>query len=374
MLTSDWHLQNRAWAERRDLRGDAYYSAEQIVDYAIDRSLPILAAGDLIDRKANPAEVVQVLTRLLGRCEHAGVDVFYIQGQHDMQTPPWFQAVNTATVWAHQRAGGLPPGQTKSLYGLDFTNPSEMQAALDGIPSGIDILMLHQRCEEFMGVGETDLSLTQIPHARLAVIGDYHKSKVVNVTGASGQQLTVVSPGSTCMQAADEPTTKGFYVLREDMTVEFRELWTRPAKVYPPIYLAGLLEEFEQTLNKDLEHWQAYAEDLPEHIRKPIVVVKYAYDVTGAYDKICKIIGDRAYMFINTIPSKVEEQAQAKERKNYEQVASGGLIGALQARIKNRESRVYKDLEKLLQSENPADELHKIRKEFLREAETAQAE
>lgn len=204
IFSADWHLSKLTWTDRPEIADDSYLSVSQIVDLALSLEAPLLAAGDLFDKRAPDTESVVFACRQLDRLQQAGVPMYYIQGQHELRTPPWL-SVHHWPVHLHQRSvviDGL------KIYGLDWTPRGELQRQLDQIPPDADVLLCHQVWSDLMGgVGQQDGSISDVPVVKTVLTGDYHKTVVQHYQGKTGS-VQLYSPGSVSMRKIDEPVDK----------------------------------------------------------------------------------------------------------------------------------------------------------------------
>lgn len=369
VVTSDCHLQERAWASRPMLNGDAIWAFECIVDHACKLDVPIIGAGDLIDKQENSSSVPGFIRRMMDQCYQSLVPVYFIQGQHELQGDPWLSELSDWPLWLHdEQRGAVPPFGGYKLCGIDWTPAGELEEWLSKVPENTDILVMHQVCQEFMGsITTPELSWGMIPnHVKLLIIGDYHgEHQRLEKERPDGSKLIILSPGSTCMQAIDEPPVKKFFVLYDDLSTESVLIPSRPYLRPPDILLDEDLDEF---VEKVVDHLRAAVEraastSLPADQCMPIIYVRYAYDLKDAHRRIKEAIGDYGHFFEKQLRPKTEEQVEARaERKN---IIDGGLIGALTEVAPDRDSHRYHVARWLLSAKNPREELTKIRKEFL---------
>ena len=263
LVTSDLHLSTRIWTNR-NITQDSYYAWSQIVESAIAQDVSaVILAGDLLDKQTNTSEPVNELAKGLRLLVKHGIEIYFNQGQHEMQKYPWVQAVCPEAVHLHDRSvdiGGLV------FTGSDYRNTESFQEFL----ASADVLVCHQVWQEFMGgVAATQGSFRDIPmNIQLLITGDYHRSISRNDKG-----LDVLSPGSTALRAVDEPEDKSFFILEiqgERCTPEVCALRTRRK-----LLLDARPHRRPADILRDLHRWlsaaEAYAEDLPEELKMPIV-------------------------------------------------------------------------------------------------------
>ena len=133
VIISDAHLQTRTW-RHRPIFGDACHSFTQAIDYAIELQIPVIGAGDLIDRRVNEPEPIVFLMDELSRLTTAGGKFYFTQGQHELDDTPWFNIggadvihVNKTSFRIHDSEDGIP------CYGLDYQPKDKLQEELDKI-------------------------------------------------------------------------------------------------------------------------------------------------------------------------------------------------------------------------------------------------
>ncbi len=371
VVTSDCHLQDRAWHSRTNLAGDAYCAFEYIVNYAIEHQLPIIAAGDLIDKEKNNAKVPGFIRRQMGFCEAHEIDFLFVQGQHEFQDRPWLSEMSEWPCWLPDFTESQPPlfiGGHR-VWGIDWTPGVDLRAALDAVPEDVTILVMHQVCHEWMGsITLPELHWEQIPgHVKLLIVGDYHdKHTSIIRENSVGNGMLVLCPGSTCMQAIDEPPVKKFFVLYDDLTVTSVEIPTRRFLQPPDLSNEEDLNGFCEAASTQIVNMVSAAEneDEAEELRKPIIYVRYSFQLTDAYKRIVSAVGDGAHLFTKELRPKTEEQVQAREER--QKTIKGGLVGALPEVAEEGTTR-YDISKRLLESRNPGKVLAELREEALGE-------
>ena len=126
LATADWHLAPRAWANRPTLKSDSYFALEQIVSMAIDEQLPIVAAGDLIDRQVNEQAPIEFVREQLDKLQANKIPLWFIQGQHELQARPWLR-VHKWPDWLEE--GGAVQGGLE-IRGFDWKPTAELATKL----------------------------------------------------------------------------------------------------------------------------------------------------------------------------------------------------------------------------------------------------
>lgn len=368
IVTADTHLRDKTWVDRRGLTGDAYFSFRQLVDAAIDQHLPIIAAGDLIDRRRNEADVVEFLRVEMSRLNSATCRFYYVQGQHELQYPvPWLSAIHPHPTWLDVEHA---PGQTFKggvrLTGLDWRPAEHLRGALERIPTGTDVLVLHQVCQEFMGgVTAAEMNFEMVPHARVVVVGDYHVHEHKRAVGAQGQPLLAVSPGSTSLQNVGEVPEKFYYVMCDDLSFRSKPLRTRVFFRTDVLETAEQLERFVVAVPELLENLadMAAVRKLPDPLRIPIVEIQYDPELPDAYRRLVGAVGDGAHLFLREIvPGPADEVTPDKTARR--EAVEQGLVGCLPLVIDPEEQpEVYAACVRLLRAPDPQQELLLLRAE-----------
>ena len=316
LLTSDWHCQPGAWASRPEIRGDSFYSLQQIVDYANQYDVHLVGAGDLFDVQAPDAETcfkVKATLQQLGR------DLLFVEGQHELQpTVPWLYALlDVKRVSLHNyvlKSRGI------EMVGLNWLPHEQLQQALAALPKA-DMLVTHQVWSDFMAPLAGSATLSQVPHVRLVYTGDYHRLKQADVTGATGQPLHALNTGSTCMQDIGELAEKQVALLYDDLSYQLLPLKTRPVG-------SVVLDSVEAVDNAipTLENTLA-AMATAEHPvqRQPLIRVYYPVGLVAAYRQLAEHFRGQAFFF----PSETAEVKEATEAAIADEVPTATLLDCL---------------------------------------------
>jgi len=380
MITADLHLDDYAWADRPTLSGDSRWSFQWICDKAekfgnpsaASPSFCVIAAGDLVEKKRNESGPVHFIRRRMEQLENGdpkSVGFYYIQGQHDMQDEPWFGSAHRWPEHIHEPSDGYcyDLGGYK-LWGIDWTPPDRLQEALDRVPEDTDILVMHQVCHEFMGsVAAPELSFDRIPHARLLIVGDYHKRVKLETRGAHGQKLTVLSPGSTNLREISEQRDKAVFMLYEDLSVKVAKIPTRAVIETPDLLMEEAVEDLLEELDTliDAAQVRAVKAGLPVELHRPIIYVRYHRRLVGTEPRLLKAIDRRAHLFTKVIGELAEgEEGESEELDLGEEGLT--LLGCLPEEVdEDQEPGVFEGLQRLLSTDEPAVELSKMRAEHL---------
>ncbi len=369
LLTSDWHLEERTWADRPKIAGDAIESLKQIVTAAIENKLWIVAAGDLLDRKQNFSNIPEQLRKQLGRLAVEKCPLYFIQGQHERQERPWLKALHNWPIWLAaksrgQRTAVIAPGGPL-IYGIDWTPRGKLAEELSHVPDGADLLVMHQVSRELMGsIVTPELSADMLPNVPKLLIGDYHKTELIKATNGAGGPTEIISPGSTHMRAINEPHEKYYWLLYDDGSLEKKLIHTRP-------YLEFLVrhdDELEKLVfsiaAKLAMAGDAAMAHLPEELTIPLVRVTYADNLIGAYKRLRDAIGALGHLFVKVeMTAPVDRTEETLLTQAAEKFEAAGLVGCLPL-LMDESEEAYAVARRLLECSDPDAMLAEIRGEF----------
>lgn len=365
VFAADLHLQPNAWVKHPTLSGDAYESFKQIVNFADRHGLPIVLGGDIFDKKfPDPYSVRffgQQAARLFQGYGEGGL-IEFVQGDHDFHEEAAWPSVTGYAMPIHDSSRSI--GRFK-LYGLNWTQQDSLQEALDNIPEGTDILVCHQSWSELQGIGNTEGSIAKIPHVRYVLTGDYHVHLQKTVQAEDGRgEITVISPGSTCMQSIDERYDKYFIVVGTDgdqLVFRSEPLMTRMK--FEVVY------DTEESLAQDLERraFDQFIADprlrtLPESISKPILRATFDADIPEALDRIEAACGEKFHIFPN--PRTVVETVYVDTDRDREGAFETLLSVCRRLAVSDEQ---YNFLAALLRADHPEHELDRMYDEFQRQ-------
>ena len=374
VVASDLHLDEHAWADRRNINGDSIWSFEWITQFAIEKNLPLILAGDVLDKQLNNASLSRFLRTKLHGLSQAGIKVYFIQGQHDLQPFPWLTSLGDTCVHINQLDQAVKleaPGGTVNLYGIDWTPANGMADALGRIPKCTDILVMHQVTLQFMQeLGEVkiyELDLANVPHAKLLVIGDFHRHRILPLTGATGQEMTVLSPGSTNIRSIDEPSDKYIFLIKDDLTFERVEIPTRP-KHEITIFREDDLEDVICEALDALEKWRTdlLGKGVPASIAKPLLRVKFDPTIPLIYKRIANLIGDAAHFFPAYISSEKTSRSSEEISECDKAMAAIGPAAGLPFLVdKTKDPELFEFLQRLLTEEKVEQVLQSERIKYI---------
>ena len=263
VLTSDWHLEQGAWKAPNTPKGDSYVALDQIVDLAVRFQVPVIAAGDLFDVNRPDSLSLHRASAAITQLGRYGQQLLFTQGQHEKSYPP-FMSLFDGAVHIHQRVVEV---RGINVVGIDHVSSNNLESSIsqaETLSSDVDLLVVHQVWREFLGINfEASLSLpiSKI-RPKLVLSGDFHKHLSLPVDGVS-----VLSPGSTCLQDVKEPPVKSVFLLFDDMSVESRTLASRAVHVVDSVMS-------QDELLALIDRFSTESSCLPLEISQPVVIIK----------------------------------------------------------------------------------------------------
>lgn len=305
-VITDAHVSptDTAWVNS-GIRGDARYALQQFVSLSIENKVvAAVGLGDLIDRAVNRALAPTAWMRALDQLESAGIPFLFIQGNHDMDDPPWLSMHRNA-VHMHGLTRKVGP---LVFYGLDYQPADRLTEALANVPTGVDVLLCHQGWEQFMNrPGSFQGSLKNVTNARLVLTGDLHARKTLKLKTATGNKIEVHSPGATCKQAVNEPDEH--FILFGDRLGSITEcrLNSRIVLRCDTLTTAEQLDTYLDAIPHKLHQAEVQARELglPEELIKPLVVIYHAATLTDVRRRAERVLAGRGFLFCVPVGAEV---------------------------------------------------------------------
>lgn len=385
VLFADSHLQERSWSHR-PMQNDSYYSFEQIVTYAIKNNLPMFGAGDLIDRNLNRSGPIVFLSEQLQRLKEAGINLYFTQGQHEMADVPWFDLGGNNVVHLH---GKYVMVDGVKIFGLDYQPAGRLQEELERtVPCNADVLIAHQVWSDFMGsVANPQGGMHDVSFVKMVFTGDFHETHVIKARNKQGHEMTVISPGSGCLQSVSEPADKYFFVLQKDddgaLSVRKVNLLTRPFLdwdeiIQSPAQMDRFIENIDTEVQQRVDAFMSCCPQddegghhpTAEHISEPIVRVEYSHRLERGAARI-KAAVDRipypVHLFLKERPSEKPEVVERKSRRRSEGETAAQTMGTFLPRFleDNDLSHLGADAQRLLDAAEPGPELIRMKQEAI---------
>jgi len=235
VFAADTHLDPFIWANVPEVRGDAYQSLDQIVDYTLSTGASSLVLGGDIFNRTPTSECMQVWLRKMERLVHNKVKCYAIQGQHARTSNgvPW-HSVNSHCRDVHDQIFEVLPGL--AAFALERMGTKELEERLKAIDpatdmENVDILFLHQLTRgsvpEVGGMQIWDFDPEWTPaNFKLVLMGDLHEPWEFQRQVAMGVQRFMYN-GSTVLRSISEPDEKSFLDISDDLKVKRIPLKTR---------------------------------------------------------------------------------------------------------------------------------------------------
>lgn len=338
-VLSDLHLAPRAWIGRKEIFGDSYRSLQYVTAQCVALGLPLVLTGDVFDVKNPDSHSMSILFAELDLMRAHALRVYFIQGQHEMATPPYM----SLHPWAeHVDRKTFCIGSLK-LHGLDYRGVTELEEALKELPS-VDVLLFHQVWTDFMG-SRGQLGMDKIQSASpLIITGDFHKPVEKSVDLPNKADVKVVSPGAACMQDVSECPDKYYVIVYDDLTVSFEQIPTRQ--------VFDISIQNEEDIQKFLESGLDHVCRSAATVGEPIVRILHR-EVAGMREALETAAKGRCNLFW-----KLEEEEETEAAADSVEDGSGSsnifdaFSEALSQKVK-RDSQEYKDVMRLLTSHQP---------------------
>lgn len=279
VIAADLHMLKKPgmWAGRAEIAGDDIFAFQQIVEHCILREADLYLLGDVFDSVSNLPRPLIAVFDLLGRLVEKGLKVFYLQGQHEMvQTMPGGNNRPWMSMFAPAQHlhGHAFDFLGHKAYGLDYFPQAFEALQLSSVPNDTVVLFLHGTIDIVMPLGFHITSRLIPPSVRYVFAGDWHEYKELNL-----EQAIMVYPGSTYLNAANEPDKK--YIL-EVSASKGKLVWTPIQLKTRPIYRVSNLNfdaldiKDDTSLPKELQH-PVIIVDRPIEPDQYAVLVQYGY-------------------------------------------------------------------------------------------------
>lgn len=357
LMCSDLHM---------DRTIDTHFAFQQIVDHAVrTRAMFVVIAGDISDKQTQRSEPVAALFRGFDKLRDAEIPVYYLQGQHDYDTPPW----PAGHAWpTHLHKLHLDIDGETQMYGLDFQPFGKLQDELAEVPRGGNLLIAHQGWEEWLGFDNAPQgSFAQVPgHVEMLYTGDLHKLVNERNKNADGVKMLTVSSGATTQRKADETDEHWFMAFDPKRKVFVRQplksrifidwsLMTQPAHV----------DRFMDTFAAELAVAQqkAAAGDYPDGMLKPRLRVTYSASLEDVVRRVTKLVGNQVeFLHFKEIPP--EERREAMRLSKAEKGVAVTPLSVLGDEIdKDEDPEAYELAQRLLTTTNIEEEFARWRSE-----------
>lgn len=245
--TADWHLLKPLRDNVKALADDSQDMLRQLVDGvlaypAAGETKHLVLAGDICDKSRIDGRTADALRAAMDRLNKEGVRIYYIEGNHDVQSDfisrpvPLLESVARCAVKLVPQEPVMIDDLT--VCGISWAPGDRMAEALKTVPRSCTMLVMHAPFEHLLGFeGAYEFSESDIPdHVWHVVCGDIHTPKL-----SQFGELTFLSPGCLNPCNVTETGPYGFWVrpaggawtmtrlnARQIMTVKAEDLTDEP--------------------------------------------------------------------------------------------------------------------------------------------------
>ena len=317
IFTADWHVRkyDRVWTNHRNLAGDTAFAIRQIIALTGEYNVPnLLLGGDNFEEKVQPSDTMELMRHSLDVLQENDVNVWYVQGQHELADPPCMSALHNWPQHLHGRTVDLDGVR---VHGLDYQRPHRVQEALEAVPADADWLLTHQVWKNVMGDDRGYAWSHWLRSTPWILSGDYHDAIDTLFQNADNHDLQFVSPGPVAMQAIDENPHKSVVLLYDDSS------WQRLALRTRSFHIAHIntQDDLDRFIAEPLPE-PPY--DLPDEIATPIVRVVYSTAVPEVRARVVAAHGEHAHLFWKPLVTAVDQQ-DTDTAERISTVLEGGL-------------------------------------------------
>jgi hypothetical protein len=309
LITADWHLRrtDAAWAGRPQIRGDGAFGLTEILRVLHERQGEIdavVVAGDLFDAKVQSSDAIELFRSFAEELHRAALPLYFVQGQHELSSPPPAAAIHPATA-IHIDGVGFDWGG-RFVAGLDYRHPGEVEAALAAVPASASLLITHQVWRDFLGEARGHAWAGWCP-CPLIVSGDYHVSVDAQPfplpSSADGH---LWSPGPLAPQSVSESPEKSVLLLDEGL--DFERVPVRCRKIFAAtVDHEATLEALVDKANVD--RVCAPQAGVPAEVAVPLYRIKIDPDLPDAAERIQAAFAGKAHLFFTPISRREKEAA-----------------------------------------------------------------
>lgn len=351
-VAGDLHLSQTVYKRLPGMRGDAHFALTQLADHCLFTNTDLALAGDVFDSRRPDSSDVQALRDAVSRLGSKGLKVYGIQGQHDMSSPSWMEVVGAKRL-THKP---VTIGNLIVLAGLDYHPRPQIQERLKDV-GYCDVLVLHQMMKESIGYADEenpnyDLELADLPAAaKLVIMGDNHSG-----WSDPEHKPPVYYTGSTHMRSNNEPTSKFFLVVHDDLSVERVPLSTRPFLKYELVSEERLTECLKELRGAGIE-------GPASPVSEPFALIRFDRKLENALERIRIAAGDR--VFFQAIPYQSVEQIGEETEVVEGSVTLEGCLDELVDPKKQSELNAF--VRELLAVEDPREAVTRWREKLVGE-------
>ena len=346
LLSADWHVRkgDRVWPRIPLLEGDVSNSIYQITDIAEKEDVShVLLAGDILEKQTQTSDVAQTIRRAMDQFERRNQAVLYVQGQHELASPPWLSAIHEWPQHAPMSPSERLVIGDYTVFGCDYLPIDTAEETLSTLPK-FDILLTHQVWNHPSYLGSYGyVDTAWVPdHYKMVVTGDYH----VHQAGVIDNKV-FLSPGSIAMQKIDESPDKYVYILYDDLSYKSVQLKTRPF-VEVAIDTADELDRF-------ISEWDGFDAD---GIDVPLYRVRFNADLLDAKARITRCVKHQAHLYLDPY-RHVVDAPDVSLSDIQKAIDDNGLVGCIKE-LYGDDVSVMQAAIRLIESNNVEEEIKAI--------------
>lgn len=327
-LVSDVHLGTRQYGVKERYQDflDAFVRFGRL---AKERKVDaVVIGGDLFDAPRPDGCSVYVAKSVVTGLKEAGIDVYGIDGNHDLAGEFWLKVIGAVNLIPYE-ATDLVEKEDVTITGVSYKSGRDLIAQLEKMSSCVktDILVMHFALAEMNGGGSADTGVQELSPfldkmgVKAVLMGHVHIPDCRRWNG-----VLYVNPGSTEMKSFNEPQEKYFYVLDTDTwEAEPVRIPTREMKIVE-VFDEEALAKFQAELADEA---RKASEGLPRD-QRPFYHVLADDSIEDVFKRVSKTIHDTdAIARIVMRSSRSRDLAPVVDRK--ESVAT--LESAIEARF-----------------------------------------
>ena len=232
--TADLHLGRMNFNIRERIL-DFSLALMNVCDIAVHHQVDlVIVSGDIFDSPDPDPFSAWSFQKFCMDLHRNGIQVVAIVGNHDAHklsdisgsNCTWAQSLFPYVITELPSNGitcgisritfpGRDPTLALRLVAFNWMPSQRCQAALDSVPSDVDILVMHQSCSGFMpNIAVTELQIEQLDgKAKYVAMGDLHINHSINVS----DNTIVAYPGSIEMCKTDEDQVKYVNIVEYDI-------------------------------------------------------------------------------------------------------------------------------------------------------------
>jgi len=298
--TADLHIRDYIWSSRPRLSKDAIIAMQYVFNYCIENDLSLKIAGDAFHTLAVLPEHVGALFTEIDKMREAGLPVYYIQGNHDLNAQPWMSLHPWPTDLDLQLREVDEANEV--VYGLQSRGEDELKQALQNVPERANTLLMHQAEVRAMPFNP-NFDLNDVPpHIRLVLIGDIHAAQMYR-----NENTMLCYPGSPSVTDIGQTAQRSF--VREDPSSDGS---TSVSQIFIP---GRSVSRFDIHSEADVERVEAavrqLAQEDPRHAGlEPLVRIVFKPDLSERVQQLFLPMRDtlEVYTWLDVMTAETQIQ------------------------------------------------------------------